>query len=89
MNFEWDEHRATLNKGKHDFAFSTAARLFSVQGFKILDSARESDNEPRLKGIGYLDGRLFTVLFTKRGESIRIISARRSNKTEIKEYGDS
>ena len=40
------------------------------------------DRETRRKVIGLIEGRLFTVVYTVRTGSIRIISARRSNMME-------
>jgi hypothetical protein len=52
-----------------------------------IDVSRERDGEQRLKAIGAVGGALFTVVFTPRGDVCRMISARRSNKSEEKAYG--
>lgn len=88
MNFEWDDNKARLNEAKHGVSFEMAARLFLAPDFIVVDASRQSDGEARLKGLGLLEGRLFTVVFTKRGEVFRLISARPSNAKEIKHYGD-
>ncbi|MDR1690131.1 MAG: BrnT family toxin [Clostridiales bacterium] len=56
----------------------------------ILDDEEHSNDEDRFVLIGYSEGeRLLTVCHCYRydGEIIRIISARKANKTEHKFYG--
>jgi hypothetical protein len=53
-----------------------------------IDTTRATDDETREKIIGHIDGRLFTIVFTMRDTVVRIISARRSNASERKRYGD-
>ena len=42
--------------------------------------------EPRKLAIGKIDGKFWTVIFTLRGMTIRMISARRSRDNEKKLY---
>ncbi len=87
-HFEWDEAKALSNLAKHGIAFDQALRLFAVDGCIEADATRENDGELRTKRIGMLFGHLITVVFTRRGEGIRLVSARRANKGEEKRYGD-
>jgi uncharacterized DUF497 family protein len=54
----------------------------------LIDASREEDSESRMKAVGQLGGRLFVVVYTERENAIRIISARRTNKSEDQAYGD-
>ncbi|MEO6784056.1 MAG: BrnT family toxin [Bradyrhizobium sp.] len=49
---------------------------------------RRSDrnNEERWIAIGFLENRLIAVVFTRRADAFRIISARRARKNEESEY---
>jgi uncharacterized DUF497 family protein len=85
--FEWDDAKAFSNLTKHRVEFSYAANVFLDPGRAELDVSRREDRETRRKVIGLIEGRLFTVVYTVRTESIRIISARRSNAMERKVYG--
>jgi len=53
----------------------------------IEDTTRAVDGEPRQKAIGAIDGKLYAVVFTMRGETCRLISARRTNRKEDRIYG--
>ena len=79
--------KAAANEAKHGVPFAFAARVFLDPDVQIIEPVRERDNEARSKAIGCIDGRLFTV-FTKRGETCRLISARRSNRTEERRYAN-
>ena len=87
-DFEWDEHKAAVNLAGLHIAFDVAAAVFSDPSFRIIDTTREADREERGKAIGMIDERLFAVVFTMRGEVIRIISARRANAKEERFYGN-
>lgn len=42
--------------------------------------------EERFRVLGKRDGKVFVVVYTKRALVIRIISARRANRREVKRY---
>lgn len=87
LHFEWDEAKARSNRAKHGIGFEKAVAIFAA-GYVELDATRGVDGEARRKAIGRLDGRLFTVVFTRRHGKVRVISARRSNPQEAKQYAD-
>lgn len=88
MDFEWDDTKDQANQAKHGIAFSDAIAVFLDSGLVVLDASREHEGEARSKAIGRIDGRLFVVVFTRRDSAIRMISARRANRTEERHYGD-
>jgi len=45
-----------------------------------------TDDEPRFLVIGIIDGKHWSGIITYRGDVVRIISARRSRKEEVKIY---
>jgi uncharacterized protein len=51
-----------------------------------LDASQTADGEARRKAVGIIDGELFTVVCTQRESAIRVISARRSNVKEDRDY---
>jgi uncharacterized DUF497 family protein len=81
--FEWDEEKHKRNLEKHGIDFEEATEVF--YGASLL---RRSDrnSEERWIAIGYSENRLIAVVFTRRTEIIRIISARRARKNEEREY---
>jgi uncharacterized protein len=80
MRFEWDEHKAAQNVAKHGVPFEYAARVF-------LDPHRLDSEERRLV-LGKIEGRLFVVAYTPRGKGIRLISARKANEREQRQYDE-
>ena len=87
MNFEWDATKATLNLQKHGIAFEDAERVFCDDGRVESYDGRESYGEDRWMTIGFAYPALLFVVYTIReGETIRLISARKANEKERKQY---
>ncbi len=84
MNFEWDESKSNSNKSKHGIDFETAKNIFLDENRIEIIAPYPIEN--RFICIGKLNGKLWAVIFTIRGDTIRIISARRSRKKEVKLY---
>lgn len=86
MNFEWDDAKAASNLKKHGIDFAEAARIFEDQGAShVIDEGVDHDEE-RYKGIGFVNGSVLVVVYTERGDRIRIISARKAEKREEREH---
>ena len=88
IDFEWDRKKATGNLAKHgvDFADATGV-LFDDLAITITDVHEE---EERFVTIGTDSlSRVLVVAHTWREDRIRIISARRANRFERKQYEDS
>lgn len=83
MDFEWDPEKEQANLEKHGINFDAASAVFD--GLRL---ERRSDRygEPRWTTTGEVDGALWTVVYTLRGETIRIISAGRARDEEEREY---
>ncbi len=87
LEFEWDREKADLNKKKHKVTIEEAATVFGDPLAAIFDDPLHSENELREILIGHsAKNRLLIVSFTERGKAIRVISARRANKQERKDY---
>jgi uncharacterized protein len=86
MDFEWDETKNCANLRKHGFDFADAEEMF--RGLLIVEpDTREDYGEKRWRGIGMIRGRTAAVIFTEPSpETIRIISLRRADHEERKEY---
>jgi uncharacterized DUF497 family protein len=88
--FEWDEDKDRANQRKHAVSFATAARVFDDPQVVIL-SDRIVNGEERWQAIGLIDGiHLLLVAHTDRSstqeEVIRIISARKADRSEERTY---
>ncbi len=83
--FIWDEKKNATNLVKHGIAFD-AVHDFDWDGALILPDDRHNYGEDRQRAFGFLFGKLYAVIFTLRGEDIRLISLRRANKREERLY---
>lgn len=87
MKFEWDEQKETGNFREHGVMFHTAALVFGDRyRMEIYDRAH-SGNEDRYITIGMVDDVLY-VVYTKRDDATRLISARIATKKEREVYYD-
>jgi uncharacterized DUF497 family protein len=83
LTFEWDPRKAALNLVKHKVSFDEAVTAFGDPLGQIIDDPRHSADEERFVLLGRSDRRrLLVVMFTERGEAIRLISARRATPPE-------
>ena len=86
-DFEWDNAKAASNLAKYGVSFEETLAVFADPACYVIETARPEDGEDRSKAVGMITGRLFTVVFVMRGETCRLISARRSNANEERSYG--
>jgi uncharacterized DUF497 family protein len=84
-NFEWDENKRRANVVKHGIDFADAAEAFGDPRQFTYRSPRRSSEE-RFLSVGTVHGRLIAVVFTRRGDKIRIISARPARQNEREQY---
>ena len=84
--FEWDEGKARFNLAKHGIAFEDVKPAFFAEEALIFEDDRRDYGEARFILLGPLEGVMVHVTYTKRGETVRIISARRANARERRGY---
>ena len=88
--FDWDAKKNLINIEKHGVSFKMAASSFFDPNALIFDDDEHSQDEDRfiLIGVNKYD-KLLTVSHCHRenGSVVRIISARKANKTEHDLYG--
>ena len=87
LAFEWDESKAKVNTRKHGVTFEEASTVFADPlSVTICDPVR-SEDEDRYIALGESQRRrLLVVVFTDRGDRIRLISARVATRRERKDY---
>jgi hypothetical protein len=94
MDFEWENEKRETNIEKHGVDSVQAARILTRE--HLLRPARTVGGENRWKAVGPLQsaeacpengsGALAIVVFTIRGDVIRIISARRASSDARRHY---
>jgi len=87
--FIWDTAKNKYNKAKHKgLSFELASRIFNDPLLFQDYDYKHSDDEYREKYIGKLDGRYIVtgIATDNRDGFIRLISARKADKTEVRLY---
>lgn len=84
--FEWDDAKAASNRRRHGVGFAQAVLAFRDPfAIEWIDD-RVDYGEERVNLIGRCGGMIVHVTWTRRGERIRIISARRAVRHEQDTY---
>lgn len=89
MKFDWDERKATANRFKHGVTFEDAITAFDDPfAWRARDVSHSTLTEERIWLIGESDRGVLVVVFTVRqpGNVVRVISARRANRKERRQY---
>jgi uncharacterized DUF497 family protein len=87
VSFEWDQEKARANLVKHGVSFNEAETIFIDPLVGLAPDPDHSLNEDREIAAGISSfGRLLLVSFTQRGDSVRIISARKLTAYERRLY---
>ena len=82
--YEWDEDKRLINLAKHKLDFLAASLLFD--GRATMTAKSDYPTEARYITTAIIDGKFYTVVWTWRDDSRRIISFRRARNGEEKAY---
>jgi uncharacterized protein len=82
--FEWDETKRLKNKARRGLDFADASLIFDGRPLVTAPSSRS--NEERFVSTAEIDGYLYSVVWTWRGQNQRIISFRRASDAEERAY---
>ncbi len=87
VKWEWDPDKAAGNLRKHGVDFADA--VLALKDAQALTVEDDRHGERRFVSLG-LDpqGRLLVVVYAWRAGTIRIISARKADRSERREYGE-
>ncbi|MEA1946158.1 MAG: BrnT family toxin [Thermodesulfobacteriota bacterium] len=89
VGFQWDQGNIDKSLIKHDVENWECEQVFFNRPLLVLDDPKHSISEKRWAAFGKTDAdRLLIVIFTKRDNLIRVISAREMNNKERKFYDE-
>jgi len=91
IQFEWDETKAEINLKKHKVSFEEARTVFFDPNALLIADPEHSNEEDRFIIMGISNkSRIVLVChcYRENEEIIRIISARKANSNEVKQYGE-
>ena len=89
LKFSWDENKALTNQQKHGISFEEAKTVFYDDYARLIADPDHSQQEERFLLLGLSEQfRLLLVCHCYRdsGGQLRIISARKANKSEQQQY---
>jgi len=85
--FDWDEGNIKKNWEKHKVTYLECEEVFFNEPTVVEQNKTHALTEERYYVLGETNaGRLLFVVFTMRGDKIRVISARDMNKKERRYY---
>jgi uncharacterized DUF497 family protein len=87
VKLEWDPRKAAENLDKHDVDFADAVTVLHDELALTVDDASAEERRFVTLGVDAL-GRLLVVVYTYREERLRLISARKANRRERRQYED-
>lgn len=86
MQIEFDPKKAKENLRKHHFNLADAEQVLRDPMALTIEDP-ESEGEQRFITLGMdTTGKILVVVYTYRGEIIRLISARKASKAEMEMY---
>lgn len=85
--FDWDKGNLDKNKKSHNVENYECEQVFFSSPLIVIPDEKHSVGENRYAALGRsLQGRLLIIVFTKRNDKIRVISARDMNRRERESY---
>lgn len=87
IGFEWDKGNADKNLKKHGVSTEETEEVFFDDLSVLSEDSKHSRTEKRYQIVGKSEKeRLLSLIFTIRGDNIRVISARVANRKERRFY---
>jgi len=89
IKFDWDKNKARINLAKHKVSFEEARSVFDDDNARLIFDPDHSESEDRFILLGLSCSlKVLTVVHCYKDEDniIRLISARKATKSEIKNY---
>ena len=85
MEIEFDPEKSDRNVRERGISFEQA-RDFEWDGALVWRDTRRDYSEERFIALGLIGERLHSLVFTVRGDAVRIISLRKANRREELRY---
>jgi uncharacterized protein len=87
VEIEFDPAKSERNVRERGLSFELTAD-FDFETAVYVEDNRYNYGERRIRALGYIEERLYALVYTVRGETLRVISLRRANRREVKIYED-
>jgi len=86
--YVWDEAKRKSNLKKHGLDFEDAYLVYENPEKCTYDASREGEYRLMDIALAVIKGRLLTLVYTERGDEIRVISYRHASREERKQYDE-
>ena len=86
MQITFDPAKSERNITERGLPFELV-RDFDWSSAIIYEDTRKDYGERRYQAFGYIDERLFVLVFTPRAGKVHVISLRKANSREVKQHG--
>jgi len=87
VNYEFDLTKDDGNLEKHGLSLADAED-FEWETAVVHEDTRKQYAEPRFQAAGYIGNRLHVMVFCLRIDAVRVISLRKANPREVKNYAE-
>ncbi len=87
MKIEFDPGKDIANQRKHGLSLMEAEHM-NLDTALYAPDHRFNYGENRTRALGLISGRLHMLVFTMRGDMLRVISLRKANLKEAKRYDE-
>jgi uncharacterized DUF497 family protein len=87
--FDWDPAKKASNVRKHGITFEEATEVFDDPRRIEWPASDPADDEERFTTVGLVRMRILAIVYTERGQLIRVISARKASRDERRRYDQS
>lgn len=84
MEYEWDSCKNQVNIEDRAIPFELVNELDWDSVIQAQD--KRIEHELRIRAYGLIGGRLFCLVYTMRGQACRVISLRKANRREVRDY---
>jgi hypothetical protein len=84
--YVWDEAKRKSNLKKHGLDFKDAYLIYENPDKCTYEASREDEYRMMDVALAVIKGRLLTLVYTERGDDVRVISFRNSSREERKQY---
>jgi uncharacterized protein len=85
VEIEFDPAKSERNVRERGLSFERAADFDFATALYVEDN-RHNYGEQRIRALGFIEERLYALVYTLRGGTLRVISLRRANRREMKDY---
>ena len=86
MEISYDPAKNVANVERRGLSFDQVAEL-DWSSAVITEDTRKAYGERRYRVFGYIQERLYAVVFTPRGTAVHVISFRKANSREVRQHG--